>query len=64
MTPTHSQQPSHPTPQLPPVLPEVTAAVMAALSARLRKRLDAAVEKLATRSVTSDGGICRIVEAP
>ncbi|MEU8486334.1 hypothetical protein [Streptomyces sp. NPDC048641] len=61
MTSTHSQQPSsHPTPQLPPVLPEVTATVVAALSARLRKRLDAAVEKLATRPMTSDGGICRI----
>ncbi|MFG2655214.1 hypothetical protein [Streptomyces sp. NPDC048425] len=33
---------------------------MAALSPRLRKRLDAAVEKLAARPVTSDGGICRI----
>ncbi|MFG2522512.1 hypothetical protein [Streptomyces sp. NPDC048527] len=60
MTSTHSQQSSRPTPQLPPVLPEVTAAVVAALSPRLRKRLDAAVEKLATRPVTSDGGICRI----
>ncbi|MFF2475375.1 hypothetical protein [Streptomyces sp. NPDC058066] len=33
---------------------------MAALSPRLRKRLDAAVEKLAARPVTSDGDICRI----
>ncbi|MGW6153927.1 hypothetical protein ACWFRM_12420 [Streptomyces sp. NPDC055144] len=33
---------------------------MAALSPRLRKRLDAAVEKLAARPVTTDGGICRI----
>ncbi|WP_346427641.1 hypothetical protein [Streptomyces sp. AcE210] len=33
---------------------------MGALSPRLRKRLDAAVEKLAARPVTSDGGICRI----
>lgn len=60
MTTPHSQPRSHPTPQLPPVPPEVTAAVVAALSPRLRKRLDAAVEKLAARPVTSDGGICRI----
>lgn len=60
MTPTHSQPRSRPTPQLPPVPPEVTAAVVAALSPRLRKRLDAAVEKLAARPVTTDGGICRI----
>ncbi|WP_406108110.1 hypothetical protein OG698_36330 [Streptomyces sp. NBC_01003] len=60
MTSTHSQPQSHPTPQLPPVPPEVTAAVVAALSPRLRKRLDAAVEKLAARPMTSDDGICRI----
>jgi hypothetical protein len=60
LTPTHYQPRSRPTPQLPPVPPEVTAAVVAALSPRLRKRLDAAVEKLAARPVTTDGGICRI----
>lgn len=60
MTPTHSQPRSRPTPQLPPISPEVTAVVVAALSPRLRKRLDAAVEKLAARPVTSEGGICRI----
>ncbi|MFB6675315.1 hypothetical protein ACFCWG_23440 [Streptomyces sp. NPDC056390] len=60
MTPTHSQPRSHPAQQLPPVPPEVTAAVVGALSPRLRKRLDAAVEKLAARPVTSEGGIRRI----
>ncbi|MGW4023859.1 hypothetical protein, partial [Streptomyces sp. NPDC005009] len=45
---------------LPPVVPEVFASAVESLTTRLRGRLDAAVEALATTSVTTEDGTVRV----